>query len=567
MKKLATLIVILAFGWINQVHAQITNYLIYNDSIIGCQNTLNVVVYQNSGSTNETGQVEINWGDGTADNYPFTIVNSGINLECSHSYTTAGNYNAEIQVYSNSLSDYFDAGQIRTLTSLSQSYCGHFAASVYQNSPSFQYADAPISCTGANGNVTILSPNSYYYANYFGLDPSNAPYQVKVDDAWLLTNGYIQVSPNQTITSFDASGLANNTNMNFEISCNTSALAPDFSVAYFFAINFVAPLQIGYINALICNNACSNTSNVSVSMNFPAGFAPVTTNLTNPVVTGNNLTFDILNLSSCAQLSIPFTFPGATPAGTEICFDIATINSNDSYLPNNTATTCTIVRNSFDPNAKEVDHLEQINPDELETLKYMIHFQNDGNFDALNVQIVDTISENLNLQTFKLLGSKHGVSVNINDVSRIVTFTFPGCNLSPSSSNMEGSKGYVVYSISEMSNLPLGSIIDNTAYIYFDFNSPIVTNTTHNVNQYPLGLNESKTELVTLYPNPAQDKIQFSGASVNEVYIYDLTGKLVLEASNILNNEVSVNPIQTGIYQVILKTENNVSTQKLVIKK
>lgn len=112
-----------------------------------------------------------------------------------------------------------------------------------------------------------------------------------------------------------------------------------------------------------------------------------------------------------------------------------------------------------------------------------------------------------------------------------------------------------------------GSVIENTAYIYFDFNPAIVTNTTYNINELPLGLNESKSEWVNLYPNPAEDKIKFNGASVNEISIYDLTGKLVLNVSNIPDNEVSLNNLQTGIYQVILKTKNTLSTQKLVIKK
>ncbi|MGV3609777.1 MAG: T9SS type A sorting domain-containing protein, partial [Fluviicola sp.] len=89
----------------------------------------------------------------------------------------------------------------------------------------------------------------------------------------------------------------------------------------------------------------------------------------------------------------------------------------------------------------------------------------------------------------------------------------------------------------------------------------------YNINQEPLGLEDSKLEAIYMYPNPAADKIQFSGASIREVAIYDMAGKQVLEVSNILNNEVSLNNLQSGIYQVILKSENSISNQKLVIKK
>ncbi|MDR0801067.1 T9SS type A sorting domain-containing protein [Fluviicola sp.] len=70
-----------------------------------------------------------------------------------------------------------------------------------------------------------------------------------------------------------------------------------------------------------------------------------------------------------------------------------------------------------------------------------------------------------------------------------------------------------------------------------------------------------------MYPNPAKDKLHFSGTSVQEIIIYDLTGKLVFEASDIENNEVLLNNIQADIYQVVLRTNNHISTQKLVIQK
>jgi uncharacterized repeat protein (TIGR01451 family) len=299
---------------------------------------------------------------------------------------------------------------------------------------------------------------------------------------------------------------------------------------------------------------------------MPGSFVPNTSGLTNPVVTGNVLTFDILGLSDCQYIQIPFTFPGNTPAGTPYCFQLALSNPNDSYLGNNLDTICGVVLNSYDPNEKLVDKPMNIDPNQVEEFEYVIHFQNDGNYDAMDVVVQDTIAANLDLSSFKYVGSKHGVATSINTTTRVVTFSFNDINLGQSSVDLDASQGFVVYSISENAGLAEGSLIENTAYIYFDFNPPIVTNTTYNINQFPLGLDEPKNELITLYPNPAENKIQFSGATVDEVLIYDLTGKLVLEATTV-NNEVSLNTIQTGIYQLVLKTENSISTQKLVVKK
>jgi len=351
------------------------------------------------------------------------------------------------------------------------------------------------------------------------------------------------------------------------VSCNIPSPNPDFGISYGWGSNFVAPLQTGHLYLNICNYGCSDTSDVSVSLQMPGNFVPNTSGLTNAVVAGNILTFDILGLSDCQYIHIPFTFPGNIPAGTPYCFQVALSNPSDSYLGNNLDTICGVILNSYDPNEKLVDQPTNIDPNQVEEFEYVIHFQNDGNFDAMDVVIQDTIDVNLDLSTFKYVGSKHGVATSIDPSTRVVTFSFNDINLGQSSVDQDASQGFVIYSISESAGLLEGSVIENTAYIYFDFNPAIVTNTTYNINQLPLGVDETKIELVGLYPNPAQDKIRFSGATVNQVLIYDLAGKVVLESNTILNNEVSLNHIQTGVYQVVLKTENNISTQKLVIQK
>jgi uncharacterized repeat protein (TIGR01451 family) len=135
-----------------------------------------------------------------------------------------------------------------------------------------------------------------------------------------------------------------------------------------------------------------------------------------------------------------------------------------------------------------------VNPDAADEFRYVVHFQNDGNNNATNVVITDTISPNLDLSTFRLVGAKHGISTFVNTTTRVVTFTFNNINLAQSAADLDGSRGYVVYSISEMPNLPIGTEIENTAYIYFDFNPAIVTNTTYNINQTMLGLTNNSME-------------------------------------------------------------------------
>ena len=569
MKKIYTLLMLTCLVYLPSF-GQTTGYSFYVDSLVGCQTTFGVQM--TIGTLAETGGVlSVDWGDGntTTYNYSTTGGNTTQYTQVTHGYTLPGSYNVLFNIYSGTAGANVDAGQTHVVNAPGASNCGYLWIYTMQTAPSVNYMNVPYQFTDVNGIITTLMPSSSpgTITVYTGLNPANAPYTAQIDPSWLAANGLIQTSPNFTITSFNANGMANNPQQTMTVSCNIPSPNPDFGISYGWGSNFVAPLQTGHLYLNICNYGCSDTSDVSVSVQMPGNFVPNTSGLTNAVVAGNILTFDILGLSDCQYIHIPFTFPGNIPAGTPYCFQVALSNPLDSYLGNNLDTICGVILNSYDPNEKLVDQPTTIDPNQVEEFEYVIHFQNDGNFDAMDVVVQDTIDANLDLSTFKYVGSKHGVATSIDPSTRVVTFSFNDINLGQSSVDLDASQGFVIYSISETAGLLEGSIIENTAYIYFDFNPAIVTNTTYNINQLPLGLAETKTELIGLYPNPAQNKIQFSGASVSEVLMYDLAGKLVLEAKNILNNEVSVNTIQTGIYQVVLKTENSISTQKLVIQK
>jgi len=565
MKKIITLLILTVACLSQNAIAQIQDYYVYGDSLMGCQNTLSG--WMSNGPLAETVTVEISWGDGSTDNIPVVMTpNSYGDFVQSHTYTVPGNYTIDVQFYSTVNGAYFGTGEQQNLLASSQTSCGYFYANIYQSAPNVWYNDVPLDCTGANGITTTIIPSTGSYYGYTGLNPGNAPYTVSVNDAWLATNGYIQATADQTINSFNANGMADNPQMTFQLTCSVPAANPDFSISWLWPSAFVAPLQTGTVYGYVCNNACSDTSDVTLSLTFPAGFVPNTTGLTNASVVGNTLTFDVLQLTNCTQITVPFTFPGATPAGTSICFDMTASNPNDSDPSNNSDTTCGVVWNSYDPNSKEVDHASQIDPDVQETLEYMIHFQNDGNFNAVNVELIDTLSENLDLSTFKLIGAKHSVAVNLDPVTRIVKFVFNQIYLVPSSQDLDASQGFVIYSVEEEAGLVEGDEIENTVYIYFDYNSPIITNTTLNVNS-TLGLGDKTSEAITLYPNPTSAKFQIIGTDLEEIHIFDMTGKEVSVSKLTNTNSVDVESLSNGIYTCVISTKTGVYQQKLTIKK
>ena len=201
-------------------------------------------------------------------------------------------------------------------------------------------------------------------------------------------------------------------------------------------------------------------------------------------------------------------------------------------------------------------------PFEQEDLGYTVRFQNDGNYPALNVVIRDTISTHLDLSTFRLLASKHPVSYSINPSTREIVFSFSGIQLQPSQDNLEASQGYVSYSIEEVPNLPLNAVIENTAYIYFDFNPPIITNTTFNINGF-VGVETEQQPAITLYPNPTSDGFYINGASQGEVSIYSISGQLMLRQAFDATTKIDLSQMESGVYLVRVEGMGVVFVSKL----
>jgi len=147
---------------------------------------------------------------------------------------------------------------------------------------------------------------------------------------------------------------------------------------------------------------------------------------------------------------------------------------------------------------------------------YTIRFQNTGNDVAYDVVIRDTLDTNLDLESFNVLGSSHADKLQTNMTEEgILTFEFRNIFLPDSTSNLEGSQGYVTYMINAIDGLAENTPISNSAGIYFDLNPPILTNTTQNVmvSELPVVSNTSPDKLpdFTITPNPSTGIFRVNG--------------------------------------------------------
>ena len=217
-----------------------------------------------------------------------------------------------------------------------------------------------------------------------------------------------------------------------------------------------------------------------------------------------------------------------------------------------------VLVNSYDPNFKEVSPKGVGNPGFIsantEKLTYTIHFQNTGNAPALNISVLDSLEGNVIPSTLRILNSSHAMSPEwvSNDV---VKFKFNNINLPDSTSNEPQSHGFVSFEIDMVQNLSELTEIKNKAYIYFDNNSPVITNNTLNTIEV-LGLEEinGNNMAVTVYPNPSTDFTtislnEFDAQSILTLKLIDVSGKVVL-VNNFTSNKMVVNTtdLDKGVY-------------------
>lgn len=234
---------------------------------------------------------------------------------------------------------------------------------------------------------------------------------------------------------------------------------------------------------LHCMNGVGGS--VKVILSGPVHYFSSASSMT-PQVNGDTLTYIINNFGIVnfdADFRIKVQIDTSAQIGNLICVQASVeISSNDVNHGNNALSQCFAILNSFDPNDKAVSPDGAIEALQ-EKLTYTIRFQNTGNADAQHIYVLDSLDSDLDVSSFELLAFSHQPQVEIN--GNIVRFNFPNINLADSLSDEAHSHGYIQYSIKPKRNLSPGTKINNTAFIYFDFNTGVKTNTVQNWIKLP----------------------------------------------------------------------------------
>jgi uncharacterized repeat protein (TIGR01451 family) len=533
---------------------------------VGCYSSMSACL--TSGSLPESGaQIIVDWTDGTVDTViAYMAPNTQSCYLFEHSYIQPGIYNALVTVTSGTLGGQLVANQTIEWVITSTTNCGFFNVISMLNPSATFLSNVPYDVTNnAGATITIYPVNSFGNPYYKELDVNSAPYTVSVNDAWLLNNGYIQTSPDFSINSFDNTGKGENVPMNVTLQCSGTGDTPNLEISFGSAFQFIAPLQTGNIAVQVCNVSCGNFANSVIKIALPQGVVPDLTDVPNAIFLNDTVVVSVEYLSGCFSVFFPCNFPGNTVAGTILEFYVNASALGEQDFTFNSLPFTAVVLNSYDPNDKQSNLPAIIQPDVQENLIYRVRFQNDGNFPALNVVVRDTISTNLDLASFRFINSKHPVSYSVDASTREVVFRYSGINLAPSGEDLEGSQGFFTYSIDELPNLPLNSEIKNTAYIFFDFNPAIITNTTLNTNSYGLGINHLESKNVSIAPNPTNDQFTLELPEAGILQIYSLAGTMVWEQAVSRHEKIDITKLQKGVYHLHISTSQGFLVQKLMV--
>ncbi|MFK7809920.1 MAG: T9SS type A sorting domain-containing protein [Saprospiraceae bacterium] len=232
---------------------------------------------------------------------------------------------------------------------------------------------------------------------------------------------------------------------------------------------------------------------------------------------------------------------------------------------------CVEVVAAYDPNIKTAypeGRLEEHFIEQNTDLEYVIQFQNTGSAMANLVIIEDQISSLLDPASIRPGVSSHPYTFDLQDDGTL-RFTFENIMLPDSNANEPASHGFVQFFIAQQPDLPINTVINNEAAIYFDFNPAIITNETwHTIGELEFSVSigpvVNPTLNVKVFPNPFAEKATFvltnsnpfagadqAGNSFTKMTfeLFDATGRLI-ESGLFADDtyEFERNDLSSGLY-------------------
>ncbi|MCB0629278.1 MAG: T9SS type A sorting domain-containing protein [Saprospiraceae bacterium] len=416
---------------------------------------------------------------------------------------------------------------------------------------------------GGHDDYAITDSTGRYYTAFDGANPdtlrvllNNLPYEVSITPSYAVPD-------------------AEHTQMNFAV-----YLEPD-RTDWAISLHTQSPPRAGFNNRFFLHYRNDGTTETSGSLSFmidpKLGYqwaVPAPSLVNNDTLIWN---LNTLHLWEKGTIEVRFTPPADLPLLTafQARATITPFGAEDVDLQNNEVSWSSLLLSSFDPNDKLVDRdvLETGNQRAEQELIYTIRFQNVGNYQADKVVIRDTLDQKLEIESLRVLAASHPYTLEV-EKSGAVTFIFDRINLPYADEDETGSNGYIQYAVRALPDLLPEDSITNKAGIYFDFNAPIITNTTVTKIAYAVGIFSIPVESypLTVFPNPTRDLLQVElPAEIREqgtLQLYNQFGQCLL--SRELGSHrfsVDTSDLSSGAYWILISSKGKVAYAQFMVQK
>lgn len=309
----------------------------------------------------------------------------------------------------------------------------------------------------------------------------------------------------------------------------------------------------------------------TVTFNNSNTVAITTISQTGTTPTATGFTYDFTNLLPneiryiLVTMQVP-TIP--TVALGDLITNTAsiTIPATDVTVSNNHRTLTQTIVGSYDPNDKTESHGEKIVHSSFgsnDYLTYTIQFENTGTYGAENVKITDVLDAKLDETSVKMMNASH--SYILNRINNTLNWNLNGIDLAPSG------KGQVTFQVKPKPDYAIGDVIPNTAYIYFDFNPAIVTNTFETEFVSTMSVSEFKNAAFLVYPNPTNGTLHIASKDnaqlIETVTVNDISGKTIRTITvNTSSTSIDVSDLASGMYFAKVKSERGENVVKIIRK-
>lgn len=318
---------------------------------------------------------------------------------------------------------------------------------------------------------------------------------------------------------------------------------------------------------LIYKNKGTTTQSGIVSLSFNDSIVDLVQ--ANPSVSSqasNQLNWNFINLNpfEIRTIFITFLVNQTVSIGQMLPFVGTVSSSNIDAIPNdNTIHFNQTTSNITTTNDKLCIEGSSIPVSQIgDYIHYCIRFKNNGTSFVQNVIIKDVIDiSKYDITTLSPISGSHPFYTRITQQNK-VEFIFENINLAFNNTNNEG---YVLFKIKTLPTLSNGDTFSNAAAIYFDYNTPILTNTASTIIQELSNTNFDNAKKFTIYPNPVADEFHIHSSeleAIDAIAIFNSLGQLIKTITNPNSSIIHVSDLTTGIYFINIKSGTRNSSLK-----